>query len=62
MKIKAKKKKIDADAAQQLGMIKAKINQDKDSASQEVRDSLIEQEALKHEDSKKEKIKDFLAL
>ncbi|MBN1779184.1 MAG: DNA-directed RNA polymerase subunit beta' [Candidatus Buchananbacteria bacterium] len=56
---KAKKKKIENDFAQQLNVVKVKISQDKTAVDQKDKDSLIEQEALKHEDAKKEKIKEL---
>src|SRR3989338_398526 len=56
---KSKKQKIESDFSQQLNLIKIKISQEKEEAKEGEIESLIEQENVKIQTAKKEKIKEL---
>ncbi|OGY45782.1 MAG: DNA-directed RNA polymerase subunit beta' [Candidatus Buchananbacteria bacterium RIFCSPHIGHO2_01_FULL_39_8] len=56
---KSKKQKIESDFSQQLNLIKTKISQEKEEAKEGEIESLIEQENVKIQTAKKEKIKEL---
>ena len=59
LEFKSKKKKIDADFNQQLSVVKSRISQDQSGKPQEEINQLFEQETIRLEDVKKERVKEL---
>ena len=59
LEFKSKKKRIDADFNQQLNVVKSRISQDHQGKPQEEITALFEQETIRFEDVKKERVKEL---